>query len=202
MVELAGRLKSLLALLGLGSLILVAGCSGGASTASSGPSFPTPTPGASASAYAVVDTIRCDTTEQVLFHIHSHLAVYVNGTQTLVPMGIGIAQPWQIDRSQGSPFVIGGPCFYWMHTHATDGIIHMESPVRRAFTLGNFFDVWNQPLSANQVSTAQGPLTLYVNGEPSTQDPRQLQLADHMIIQIDVGTNPPPFQPYTWPQGY
>src|SRR5581483_12030445 len=29
-----------------------------------------------------------------------------------------------------------------LHTHEPDGIIHVESPVNRKFTLGEFFDVW------------------------------------------------------------
>ena len=29
----------------------------------------------------------------------------------------------------------------WLHTHAADGIVHIESPVDRTYTLGNFFDV-------------------------------------------------------------
>lgn len=34
------------------------------------------------------------------------------------------------------PFIASGTCFYWLHTHAADGIIHVESPVHRVFTLG------------------------------------------------------------------
>ena len=45
----------------------------------------------------------------------------------------------------------GGQCIYWLHTHAPDGVIHIESPTQRIYTLGNFFDEWRQPLSANQV---------------------------------------------------
>jgi hypothetical protein len=32
--------------------------------------------------------------------------------------------------------------FYWLHTHAADGIIHVESLVQRTYMLGNFFNVW------------------------------------------------------------
>jgi len=37
-------------------------------------------------------------------------------------------------------------CLYWLHTHVADGIIHIETPGERSFTLGEFFDIWNQPL--------------------------------------------------------
>jgi hypothetical protein len=41
-------------------------------------------------------------------------------------------------------------------THANDGIIHIESPVQRTYTLGQFFDVWQQPLSPTRVGPAPG----------------------------------------------
>ena len=45
----------------------------------------------SAATGATVDGIRCESSEQVLYHIHAHLAVYVNGSARTVPQGIGIA---------------------------------------------------------------------------------------------------------------
>lgn len=35
----------------------------------------------------------------------------------------------------------GRKAFYWLHTHDESGVIHIESPLRRAFTLGNVFDL-------------------------------------------------------------
>ena len=49
-------------------------------------------------------------------------------------------------------------------------MIHIESPVRRAFTLGDFA-VWQQPLSPTQIGPAQGDLIVYVNGERVTTNP-------------------------------
>src|SRR3954453_16657840 len=108
--------------------------------------------------------IQCQTQEQAIFHIHAHLAVYVDGRARLVPEGIGIAPPRNVAQSTGGPFVTGGSCFYWLHSHTRDGIIHIESPVQRVYTLGDYFDIWNQPLSATQVGPAKGPVTAYVNG--------------------------------------
>src|SRR5262249_50187573 len=67
-----------------------------------------------------VDGIQCQTSEQVAYHIHAHLAIFVNGAQQSVPMGIGIPSPQVVDTSSG-PFVNSGSCFYWLHTHQTDG---------------------------------------------------------------------------------
>ena len=94
-----------------------------------------------ATAGQAIDGISCQTSEQTIFHIHTHLTLFVNGQPRQVPAGIGIpdavAQP-----TQAGPFVGSGACFYWLHTHAADGIIHIESPVKRTYTLGEFFDEW------------------------------------------------------------
>jgi hypothetical protein len=80
-----------------------------------------------------------------------------------------------------------GSCFYWLHTHAADGIIHIESPIERAYTLGNFFDVWGQPLSSSRVGPAAGPVTAFYDGERYDGDPRAIPLTAHAQIQLDLG---------------
>jgi hypothetical protein len=150
---------------------------------------------------AAVDGIRCQTTEQAIFHIHAHLAVYAGGRPRLVPEGIGIPQPRRIQQTPDGPFVIGGACFYWLHSHARDGIIHIESPVRRAFTLGDYFDVWKQPLSRRQVGPARGRVTAYVDGRRYTRDPRSIPLSAHAVIQLDIGAPALRPRPFTFPPG-
>ena len=144
-----------------------------------------------------VDGITCDTNEQLLFHIHAHLVMYVDGEQKLVPAGVGIGPPLQ----QENGVVFGGACFSWLHTHDTSGIIHIESPVQRTFTLGNFFDIWGQPLSAVQVGPAQGAVTAYLNGQPAVGDPSAIPLDAHNVIQLDVGSPLVGPQPYTFSVG-
>jgi hypothetical protein len=133
-----------------------------------------------------VDGIQCLGTEQLLFHIHAHLVVFVDGQPRRIPYGVGISAP-QVESTPQGPYVAGGGCFYWLHTHAADGIIHIESPVSRTFTLGNFFDVWGQPLSANRVGPARGQVTAFYNGRRWAGDPRQIPLTRHAQIQLDVG---------------
>jgi len=132
-------------------------------------------------------------------HIHAHLAILVDGRAQPVPLGIGIPKP-QIDSSGGEPFVVGGSCFYWLHSHATDGVIHIESPDQRTYTLGNWFDIWGKPLSTTQVGGDSGVVFAYVNGQRYSGDPRQIQLTPHAVIQLEVGRDVPP-QPYTFGSG-
>jgi hypothetical protein len=132
-----------------------------------------------------VDAIRCDRSEQVLFHIHAHLAVYDDGRPLMVPAGIGIRE---------------GSCFYWLHSHTADGVIHIESPVARAFTLGDFFDVWGRPLGTRRVAGARGAVTGYVDGRPFGGDPRSIVLTPHRLIQLDVGRRVAP-RTFAFPPG-
>jgi hypothetical protein len=87
-----------------------------------------------------------------------------------------------------------------MHSHTADGIIHIESPVQRTYTLGNWFDIWGQPLSATQVGPAHGTVIAYVDGQRVAGNPRDIVLGAHTVIQLDVGKDIA-LQPYTFPQG-
>lgn len=157
-------------------------------------------PVSTAATGAPTDGIQCQTNEQLVYHIHAHLAVYVNGVHKLIPEGVGIAPPRTEVQTDDGPYVDTGSCFYWLHTHTNDGIIHIESPTEQSYTLGQFFDIWNQPLSSTAVGPATGTLTVYVNGQRYTGDPRAITLTAHELIQIDVGTDVPP-QPFTFPVG-
>jgi hypothetical protein len=136
----------------------------------------------------VVDGIKCELAEKVAFHIHAHLAIFVKGKQRQVPYGIGIGPPLRGQNFPAGPFVTQGSCFAWLHTHAGDGIIHMEAPKQITFNLGEFFDIWGQKLSSTQVGPAQGKVTALVDGKVVRGNPRAIVLKAHELIQLDVGT--------------
>jgi hypothetical protein len=147
-----------------------------------------------------VDGISCQTSEQTLFHIHAHLTVFVNGTARQVPAAIGIPGA-QAQATAAGPFIEQGKCFYWLHTHAADGIIHIESPVQRNYTLGNFFDEWGQPLSASRVGPASGRVVALYNGQVFQGNPRDIPLTAHGQIQLEVGTPLVAPEKITFPNG-
>jgi hypothetical protein len=181
-------------------VIVTGGGHGAKSSGGSGPEgipVPNAAPLASvttAGAGQPVDGIRCDRAEQVAYHIHADLAIFVNGVQRQVPAGIGVGPPRQTAGSGRDAFVDGGSCLYWLHTHAGDGVIHVESPSEQVYTLGQFFDIWGQPLSASQVGPAAGQVTTFVNGTVVTGNPATLPLHPHDVIQLDVGTPVAPAQ--------
>src|SRR5437763_16292581 len=89
-----------------------------------------------------VDGIKCELAEKVAFHIHAHLAIFVNGKQKQVPYAVGIRPPLRGQNSPVGPFVASGSCFAWMHTNAGEGISHMAAPKHSTFHLAEFFDTW------------------------------------------------------------
>ncbi|HLX87205.1 MAG TPA: hypothetical protein VKR22_01905 [Acidimicrobiales bacterium] len=133
-----------------------------------------------------IDGVSCDTSEQVLYHIHIHLTLFIGGTQRDIPPGIGVPNP-QVENTPQGPFVDSGSCFYWLHTHAADGIIHVESPSKRLYTLGQFFDIWGETLSPTQVGPDNGPVVAFYNGKRYLANPREIPLTPHANVQLDVG---------------
>lgn len=129
---------------------------------------------------APVDGISCDQAEGAVFHIHPHLAIFVHGKPVAIPSDVG------------RPVVT--PCLYWIHTHTADGLIHIESPSFRTFTLGNFFDIWGEALSPTAVDATRvkrGAMHVFVDGRPYRGDPRKIELRQHTDITIEAG---PPYR--------
>ena len=144
-------------------------------------------PATGAAQGATVDGVQCNSMEQAVYHIHIHLTVYVNGSLRPVPPGIGVVTP-VAQQSPNGVFDQASRCYYWLHTHAQDGIIHVEAPSHARYTLGNFFDIWQQPLSTTQVGPASGTVTAYVNGVRYPGDPTTIPMNSHEDVQLDIGT--------------
>jgi hypothetical protein len=134
--------------------------------------------------------VPCGPSEVLTRHEHAHLVILIRGQIKTVPAFVGITAT-QI-------------C--WLHTHDTSGIIHVEAGDARALTLGDFFAVWRQPLSAavidgERVGNGES-IQATVDQQPYTGAPETIVLKDHEDIVLQLG---PPFlnlQPYVWPPGY
>jgi hypothetical protein len=142
-----------------------------------------------------IDGIQCNTMEHFTLHIHTHLDIFINGKPFTVPSQIGI-------KPQAR-------CLYWLHTHDNSGVIHIESPQKKEFTLGQFFDIWNEKFSNSQIlnytvsGNSNSVLSVYVNGHKVTDmNYRDVKLNAHDEISI-VYSNPPSTIPskYNFPQG-
>jgi hypothetical protein len=126
--------------------------------------------------------------EGLALHIHQHLDLYVGGRRVTVPAAIGIDIPQQFITE--------------VHTHDTSGVIHVESPNVRKFTLGQFFGEWGVKLTSRCVGRYCGSVHWWLNGRAMHGDPASLVLREHEEIVIAAG--PPPFQvprSYAFPFG-
>jgi len=137
--------------------------------------------------YPPVDNIYCDQQEQLAFHIHAHITTYINVQVLPLPSQIGIAK----DQS----------CLYWLHTHDTSGVIHMESPVNHSFVLGNFLDEWSTEFAAlgYPPQLDQTGWQAYVNGKPYNGDFHKIPLQAHTLITLMYNSpNAVPDTTYNW----
>ena len=132
--------------------------------------------------------------ESLVFHIHQHLDIFVHGKQETVPAQVGIT-------------AAGG--FAALHTHDTSGVMHVESPAQRTFTLGDFFDVWGLYFTQSCVGTycagSGSVLQVYVNGRLQSGDPTKIALSAHQEIAVVFGTPSEAPKPipssFAFPQG-
>jgi hypothetical protein len=158
---------------------LVASCGGGTERTSA----VTPTSAATAS-------VGCSATEQLTYHIHAHLALFVDGAPETIPAGIGIHRT----------------CIAWLHTHDTSGIIHVEAPAPHTYTVGDFFAVWGKRLDTTHLldHTAgdQHHIEAYVDGNRYDGPPQTIPLTPHAVIVIEYGPPFVPPPPFTFPSGF
>jgi len=169
--------------------------------------FNTPTPAATqtpASGQSASTAIPCDQLEHTQVHYHAAVQILYQGRIVAIPTAVG-----------RSSF-----CYYWLHMHSGEpGIIHVEAPADRTFTLGDFFAVWGawgvkaQPLDSAHVSSfvlaPDQKLVIYVdrgNGEGPqlyAGDPKSIVLANHEVITLEISPPmvvPPPA--FAWPSGF
>jgi len=137
-----------------------------------------------------IDGVQCQGVGGDTQQYHVHLDIIYKEQPVTIPGQIG----------QSSH------CTYWLHTSGTDGIITVHLPPEAAstqLTLGQFFAVWKQPLSQQQVATLPvspgETLRVWVDGRQYSGDPADIVLRSHEQIVLEIG---PPFEEpppgYTW----
>ncbi len=117
--------------------------------------------------------------EQLAYHIHQHLDIFVDGKRITVPLCIGIYGCYQ-----SFAYITE------LHTHRNDGIIHVEAPSKRHYTLGTFFAEWGVFLNRKCVGGYCQGYRWYVNGVRQTGPAYALKLEPHEEIAIVIGKPP------------
>ncbi len=144
-------------------------------------------------AYPPINGITCDSNMSITYHIHVHLTIYINGNPVTIPQGIGIPS--------------GGNCFYWLHTHTPDGIIHVEAPSKSDtwLALDDFIAIWHDGFaSLNFPPQLEQPgWKLYLNGQPftatTTPARAEIRFRSHNVITLEYGA---PYYPPDRPDTY
>lgn len=133
-----------------------------------------------------VDGVACARTEA--YHKHAMVSIYRNGTRLALPSSIGRAL-----------------CHYEMHTHDGSGIVHIEADAPKSFTLGQFFSLWGQALSAAGAAGLPGTPAFYVIDNEKivrfTGDPRTIVLDPQREVLIVTGTSPVQVPRFDWIHG-
>ena len=129
--------------------------------------------------------------EPLAEHVHTHLTILDGSTPVTVPGDVG--------HSSRERFAAE------LHTHDTSGILHVESPTRQTFTLGQFFDEWDVSLGAGHVGGLHGELTTWVDGHRYLGNPRSIALTNRrevVLVVTTIGEVPHLPAPFDWPPQY
>jgi hypothetical protein len=132
-------------------------------------------------------------TKPLALHIHEHLTLLINGKSRVVPALVGFRGP---------------AGFLPIHTHDTSGIIHVESTLKRTFTLGDFFAIWGKPFSSQQILgsrvDATHTIVMTVNGRVRKNfDSWILHSHDDIVISYQRRSKPVPRLPrFFFPLGF
>lgn len=148
--------------------------------------------------YPPVNNIPCATGMSIHYHVHVHVSIYIRGKAVTIPQGIGLGA--------------NGMCDYYMHTHTSDGIVHIEAPAPASnLALDDFLSIWYQrfqTLNFPQQLTLQTGWKIFINGKPFTSvavtSPlnTEVPLAAHDAVTLEYGpNNPPPDKSYVFPAG-
>ncbi len=104
-------------------------------------------------------------------HIHPNLKIIINGIQQEIPGNIGLST--KIMRP--------------IHTHDTQGYLHIESPCLREFYLWEFFEIWEKNFNSTCIfdycTNKISRLKMYVNGQENFEF-ENLVLRDADVIEI------------------
>lgn len=121
---------------------------------------------------------------EYIYHAHSHLAIYKDGVRLAIPQLIGVV---------GNDEVFSTTCFYPLHTHDMTGTLHIEPLNYDRQTLGQFFNIWGQPLTRTNVAgQLNTPVVVYVRDGGNLRiyqgDPAAIELKSYRSIVIQLGT--------------
>jgi len=113
---------------------------------------------------------QCIPNENMPYHSHAYLNVTLDGKPFTVPANIGITES----------------CVKPMHTHGTDGVIHMEFVKPSRWTLGDFINLWGLNLNKYDAKIFVKSVGDADFREISVNNINTLFLSDQIRIKIEL----------------
>jgi hypothetical protein len=125
-----------------------------------------------------------------------HVEIFVDRKVLILPAGIGLRPPL---RRAGLARLEGGSCAYPLHTLDPTGTVLVDRA--RPRVLADLFAVWGQRLAPRRLLSFAGRVRAFRNGREWHGDPRQMPLARHDSIVLELGGYVKPHARYLFPEG-
>lgn len=106
-------------------------------------------------------------------HIHATLEIYFQNRKMPVSQNVGVTSD----------------CIHPVHTHETEGLLHVDYPTDYPFTLGDFFSVWGYIFNKDQLAnirTIDGYEIVMTVNDAENKEFENLVIGDQDTIRIDV----------------
>jgi hypothetical protein len=162
-----------------------------------GPTFHPPALNPRVAKRQSVGAFRCERSAGRRFGVH--LELFARGRVVVIPAGIAVAPPWRSVR----PHVIDGACSYAARTRTPIGVVEVASGSR--VTLGDFFDLWGQPLRRDRLAgfraAPRQEVRAYVDGVRWKGPARGIPLRRHAAIALELGRYVPPHPSFRFGRG-
>jgi hypothetical protein len=127
----------------------------------------------------VVDGVPCHPMEYLNdYHVHAYFGLIVNGKQIAIPSAVGLMGPSDVTNG----FINKAKCFYYIHTHDSSGIIHIEDPQKlpysaQKYTMSSVLKVWGVPYSTTSFGPFKGKMHVFVGNVPTVGETKVTKYA-------------------------
>ena len=141
---------------------------------------------------SAIGDFQCIVNPPETFESYFHLSILVNNEPQAIPRYVGASPAGQTH------------CFYAIHTHDWSGRFHLTPSAASTLTLGQLFQIWNQPLTNTNVAGITGlPVEIYVtdNGTVTKVEEANwanIELRSRREVTIGLGTPVTEIPNFTW----
>lgn len=124
-----------------------------------------------------------------------HVELFAANRVVIVAPGVGTLPP----RTFLSGRITAARCYGDVVTLEPTGLVLVRDGLEPR--LSALFAAWGQPLSADRLGPFVGHVRVFVGGRPWSGSPREVPLARHAVIVLEVGPYVPPHHAYRFPPG-